>query len=146
MFIIILLLESFSHQSWLIVFHWSLSHKSSQGSRTLLSILADFNNAVVWMVSTWPIFSKFSCPFTNALVAVPRASITNCITVTFMFHSFFQFLFQRYLSIFSLSFNFTLWSSGTEKSTILQVLFFLWIIIRSGRLDDIRWSVCIPKS
>ena len=31
----------------------------------------------------------------------------------------------RYLSFFSLSFNFTLWSAGTAKSTILQVLFFV---------------------
>ena len=50
------------------------------------------------------------------------------------------------LSFFSLSFNFTLWSPGTAKSTILQVLFFLLIIIRSGRLAEIRWSVCISKS
>ena len=36
-----------------MVFHWSLSDsKSPQVSRILLSILAVFNNAVVWMVST----------------------------------------------------------------------------------------------
>ena len=38
-----------------MVFHWSLSdRKSPQVSRTLLSILAIFNNVVVWMVSTGP--------------------------------------------------------------------------------------------
>ena len=31
---------------------------------------------------------------------------------------------SRYLSLFSLYFNFTLWSAGTSKSTILQVLLF----------------------
>ena len=34
--------------------------KSTQVSRTLLSILADFNNAVVWVVSTCPLISKSS--------------------------------------------------------------------------------------
>ena len=47
---------SFSHLRYLMVFHWSLSgNKSPQVSRTLLSILADLNNAVVWMVSTHPL-------------------------------------------------------------------------------------------
>ena len=42
-----------------MVFLWSLSDsKSLQISKTLLCILADFNNAVVWMVSTCPFISK----------------------------------------------------------------------------------------
>ena len=36
-----------------MVFQWSDS-KSPQVSKTLLSTLADLNNAVVWMVSTRP--------------------------------------------------------------------------------------------
>ena len=64
-----------------MVFHGRLSDsKSPQVSRTFLSILAVFNNAVVWMVSTRP------------------------------------------------------------------PAFFLLIIIRSGLLADIRWSVCILNS
>ena len=35
----------------MMVFHWSLSdNKSPQVSRTLLNILTDLNNAVVWVV------------------------------------------------------------------------------------------------
>ena len=70
------------------------------------------------------------------------------ITVTFMFHSsFFNYLaMSRYLSFFLLSFNFTMWSVGTAKYTILQVPFFLFIIITSGYLVEIRWSVCVLKS
>ena len=50
-----------------------------------------------------------------------------------MFHSFFNSLARsRYLSFFSLSFSFILWSTGTAKPTILQVLFYLLSIIRSG--------------
>ena len=64
-----------------------------------------------------------------------------------MFHSFFNSLARsRYLSLFSYTFSFILWSTGTVKSTILQVLFFLLIIIRSGLLAEIRWSVCMSKS
>ena len=64
-----------------------------------------------------------------------------------MFHSFFNSLARsRYLSFFAHSFRFILWSAGTAKSTILQSLFFLLIIIRSGLLAGIRWSVCMLKS
>ena len=74
-----------------MVFHWSLSDcKSPQVSRTLLSILAVFNNAVIWMVSTRPPTFKSSRPFNNPLVTVPKAPITIGTIVTFMFHSFFN--------------------------------------------------------
>ena len=132
-----------------MVFHWNLNDsKSPQVSRTLPSILAILNNAVVWMVSTRPLTSKSSSPFSNPLVTVPRALITIGIIVTCMFHSFFNSLAKsRYLSFFSHSFSFILWSAGTAKSTILRVLFFLLIIIiMSGLLAEIRWSVCTSKS
>ena len=71
-----------------MVSHKSLSDsKSPQVPRTLLSILADLNNAVVWMISICPHISKSFSPCTNPLVTVPRAPIT----VNFIFHSFFQF-------------------------------------------------------
>ena len=128
-----------------MVFHWSLSDsKSPQVSRTRLRILAVLNNAVVWIVSTCPPTSKSSRPFNNPLVIVSKAPIT---IGTFMFYSFFNSLARlRYLSFFSLSFRFILWSAGTAKSTTLQILFFLLIIIiRSGLLARIRWSICMLK-
>ena len=39
--------------------------------RTLLSILADFNNAVVWMVSIFLLISNFSIPLFKSLGKVP---------------------------------------------------------------------------
>ena len=116
------------------------------------------------MVSTRPPTSKSSSPFSNPLVTVPNAPITIGMIITCMFHSFFNSLASsRYLSFFSHSFSFILWSAGTAKSIILQVLvlslslslslssfffffFFFFIIIRSGFLAEIRWSVCISKS
>ena len=70
-----------------MVFHWSLcDSKSPQVSRTLPSILAVLNNAVVWMVSTRPPTSKSSSPFSNPLVTIPNAPITIGIIVISMFH------------------------------------------------------------
>ena len=130
-----------------MVLHWSLSDsKSPQISRTRLRILAVLSNAVVWIISIRPPISKSSRPFNNPLITVPNAPITIGTIVTFMFHSFFNSLARsRYLSFFSLSFRFILWSPGTAKSTILQILFLfffffflLLIIMRSGLLAGIK--------
>ena len=116
---------SFSHQRQLLVFHWSLSDsKSPQVSRTLLKILAVFNNAIVWMDSTRPPTSKSSKPFNNPLVTVPKAPTTIGTIVTFMFHN--SLTRSRYLSFFPHSFSFSLWSVGTTKSTVLQILLFFF--------------------
>ena len=131
-----------------MVFHWSLGdNKCPQVSRTLLSILAVLNNAVVWMVSTHPLISKSASHFNNSLVTVLKVPITIGIIVTFMFNNFFNSLARSgYLSFFPHSFSFILWSPWSAKSTILQIIFVLLIIIRSGRLAEIRWSVCMSKS
>ena len=119
-----------------MIYHWSFSDsRFPQVSRTLLSILADLDNAVVciladlnvvvWMVATRPLISNSSSPFINPLVTVSNAPITIGITVTFIFHSFFGSLARsRYLSFFSPFFSFTLRSAGTTKSTIRLVHFF----------------------
>ena len=89
-----------------MVFHWSLrDSKSPQVSRTLLSILAVFNNAVVWVVSTRPLTFKSSSPFRNPLATVPNAPITIGIIVTFMFHRFF-FQFPSKVDVLILLFTF----------------------------------------
>ena len=117
-----------------MVFHRSLSDsKAPQVSRTLLSILTFLNNVVVLMVSTRPLTSNSSWPFSNPLITVPNAPITIGIIVTCMFHNFFNSLARsRYLSFFSHSFSFILWSAGTAKSTIshslLLVDYFLSLV------------------
>ena len=120
-----------------MVFHWNLSDsKSPQVSRTLLGILAVFNNAVFWMVSTRPPTSKSSSPFSNPLVTVPNAPITIGIIVTSIFHNFFNSLARsRYLSFFSHSFSFILRSAGTAKSTILQIQLLLLLLLLFTSLE-----------
>ena len=133
-----------------MVFHWSLSdRKSPQVIWILFSILAFVNNAEVWMVSTRPPTSKSSSPFNNPSMTVPRAPITIGMIVTLHVSYFFQFTSKVRLSYFSLSFSFILWSAGTANSTISPVFFFfffLLIIIKTGRLAEIRWSICMSKS
>ena len=126
-----------------MVFHWSLSDsKSPQVSRTVLSILAVLSNAVIWIVSTPLPNCKSSRFINNSLFIVPKAPITIGTIVTFMFHSFFNSPARlRYLSFFLHSFSFILWSAGTAKSTISQILFFVVDIIWPGLLAVIRWSL-----
>ena len=82
---VISLLASFSLVRLLIVFPESqYDSEISQISRTLVSILTDLNNVVVWMDSAHPLISK-SC---NPLVTVLSAPITNGTKITFMFHIF----------------------------------------------------------
>ena len=109
-----------------MVFHWSLSDsKFPQVSKHLLSIRADLNNAIVWMISTRLVISKSSNLPTNPLVTEQSSPITISVTFTFMFHNLFNSLARsRYLSLFSPSFSFTLRSARTPKSNIQQVLFF----------------------
>ena len=107
-------------------FHLSLcDNKSPQVSRTLLSILANLNNAVFCMVSTRPPTSKSSSPFSNPLFTVPNAPITIGIIFTCMYHSFLDSLASSsHLSFFSHSFTFILWSAGTTKLTILIIILY----------------------
>ena len=118
-----------------MVFHWSLSDKSLQLSRTLLAVL---NNAVVWMVSTRSPTSKSSSPFNNPLVTVLKAPITIGIIVTFMFHSFFNSLARsKYLFFFSPPFSFIFWSAGDSKVDNFASSLFLLIIMKFGLLAEI---------
>ena len=66
-----------------MIFHLGLSEsKSPKVSRTFLSILVDFCNTVVWIVSTRLFISKSSSPFINPLVTVARALIIIGINFT----------------------------------------------------------------
>ena len=89
----------------MIIFQSSLSDdKSALVCRTLLSILADLNSAVVWMVSIIPLISNTPTIFSKTLRTVPRAPTTG-ITVTFLRFFCFFFVIEQGLST-SLSFRF----------------------------------------
>ena len=110
-------------------FGWSLSDsKSPQVSRSILSILADLNNAVVWIISTRPL-PNLPVPVLVLSWLYRTYQFSFGGTVIFMFYSFFQFFSKVYVLIYLFAFfQFTLWSVGTAKSTMRQVLlfFFFW--------------------
>ena len=113
------------------MFHIS---ESPQVSRTLLSILAVFNNAVVWMVSTRLPTSKSSWPFSKPLVTVPKAPITIGIIVTCMFHSFF-FQFSCKVEVLISLFTFFQFYSVVRRDSkvdnfadFLLFFFFCWLL------------------
>ena len=123
-----------------MVFHWSLSDsKSPQLCRTLLNILAVLNNAVVWMVSTRPPNSKSSSPFDNLLVTVTKVPITIGITVTCMFHSFFQFpsKIEVLILLFTFFQFYSVVSRDNKVDNFAIYFFFVLFIIRFGLLAEI---------
>ena len=108
----------------------SVSWWSFNGQQVSSSLQDSSHNSIVWKVSIRRVISKSSSPCINPLLTVLMASITTDITITFMFHSFFNSKARsRYLSFILLSFNFTLWSAGTAKSAIRQVIIIIIIIL-----------------
>ena len=119
-----------------MVFHWGLSEsKSPHVSCPLLSILADLNDTVVWMVSARPLIFNFASPFSKHSGIFPRAPITTGINVIFIFHSFFFFFFflsllrskYSFLFSFSLIFFVVCWKSKVQ----IQVK-FARLILQDG--------------
>ena len=107
--------------------NWSLSDsKSLQVTRTILSILADLDNILTWMVSSNSLISKSSSPCSNSVVTVPSAPVKNGITVTSILHSFFQFSSKVYvlLSIFAF-FQFQVERQSSQSGKF--VFFFRWL-------------------
>ena len=79
-----------------MIFLWNLSDSKSQVSRALLSIMANLNNVVVWMVSYFQVLQSLY----QSLMTVPITPVTIGIIVTFMFHSIFNSLARsRYFSL-----------------------------------------------
>ena len=69
-----------------------------------------------------------------------------CFVFFCLFVCFFSILWQgRGIYPFHIL-CFIMWSDGTAKSTILQNLFCVCVIIRSGCLAEIRWSARWSKS
>ena len=125
----------------MVSYWWLSDSKSPQVSRSLLSILSELNNTVILMISTRPLISKPSSPFCNIWGSFQVNQLHLVSQLPLCSIVFFKSLVRSlYSSLFSLSFSFILWSAETAKST------FLLTITRSGRLAEIRWSVCMSKS
>ena len=108
-----------------------------QVSRTLLSILADLNNVVVWIFSTRFLISNSSSPFNNPLVTVSRTPITVGINVTFMFRSFFSSLILH-LDFFQVSCSTVFQFSSKVQGTYSLFTFFQFysVVSRDSKVHN----------
>ena len=130
-----------------MVFYWSRSDsKSPRVSQTLLSILVDLNNAIIWMTSTSPLISNFSSSFTKPFQSFPSAPIIIRITVTFLFHIFLEL---EHGPITCLSFHFLGFSfcclPGPQSSQFDRFFYFANNQYFCSSSRD-RWSVYILNS
>ena len=135
-----------------MILHWSLSDsKSPQVFRTLLNILADLINTVVWVVSTRPLISNSSSSFTRSLRIVQSAPVTIDIMLTFMFHSVLSSLAKSW-NLYFFPLSLVVCRDGKVHYLVVFLFFFFFFffflstITWSGRLARIRWPVCISKS
>ena len=137
----------FSCQSYLVSFHWNLSDsKSSQASWTL-SILADLNNAVVWIVFILPLNSNYSNHLSMPLWTVSSAPPTISITVTLMFLSHWGGVgwgvkIQIYLLICSLSLIFTLCPFERQNPQDNQYFLLSFIHNPEVKSSDLYQVIC----
>ena len=97
--------------------------KSPQVSRTLLSILADLNNGVAWMVSTRPPTSESSSPFSNPLVTVPKALLLLLLLNNYQdkcsICSFSLFILEAWdHRLYYNSYSFTIGVRWTDEGTL----------------------------
>ena len=125
--------SSFSHECYVMVSHWSLSDRNSfQVSRILLSILADLNSTVVWVVSNRPLISSLCI---NPLVSVAIAPIAIGIIVTYV-PQFFQF--PSKIKVLILLFAFFQFYSVVIRYSKVQNLASSLFFQMSDRLARIR--------
>ena len=114
---------SFSHLRLLMGFHWSrIDCKSPPVPKNLLSILANLNNAVVWMVLILPASCLFLWgPFLAHQLSLISLSPT-CFPVCLFF---FFFVFSQSQSI-CLSFRFLLFSLCSSEICLTSCSFFFF--------------------
>ena len=129
-----------------MVFHLSLrDSKTPQVSRTLLLILVDLNNTIIWIVSIRLLIPKSPSLFSKSSGDVSSAPVTIGMTVTFMFHGINSLARSMYLFFFFFFF-FHFVVHLDRKVNYTAGSFSSLIITRYGLLARIRWSVCIWKS
>ena len=111
---------SFSHRHQLMELHCRLSdNKTPQISRTLLGILTNLNDVVVWMVVSLLLISspQVAVSIFLSLYRVHQLQLV-LLSLPCSIGFFSSLTRSRYLSLFSLSFSFNLWTARTAKSTI----------------------------
>ena len=129
-----------------MIFCWSHS-KSPKVSRTLLSILVNLNNTLVWMVLILFLVSCSCSLFIKYMEIVPSAQTTIGITVILMSLSFCSSLgIFKYLSVRFLLFC----DLPEQQNSQITNYFFLLINTSPGIVDPFEsqnlWDFCASSS
>ena len=123
--------------------HWSVrGSRSPQVSRTLLSILVDPDNAVVWRVL---IFSLIS----NSLTFHSKHSVTFIKCTNYYWYHCHLYVPRAFLALQARSKYFTLWSGKTTKILKMTRVFLLvyWYLVWPSMQDwVIRLFLKIPEN
>ena len=120
--IIIVIIVNFSHQPSRVVFQWSLcDSKSPRIFMILISIQVDFDSAVAWMLSFFPLIFNTSCHFSRFLETISRTLINIGDTVNFMFLKLFNIIIisssrKVYLFLKCYKDGCKYWSSDNSKA------------------------------
>ena len=123
-----------------------LEFEWQQVSSTLLSILVDVNNAIVWMFSTCPLISKFSSPFINIWGDRSKSTNYNWYHCYLYVSLYFLVLYQGLDIYFSFRYLLILlFGLPGQQSQLFGRLFFFFFffffffltITRSGCLAEI---------
>ena len=147
----------------IIVTHWELftlvladglslslsESKFLQISRTLLSILANLNNSVVWMIFSFSLSSKYSRSFSQTLAIIPSTHIAIGNTVTFVFY----YLFQSSINVCVLTCLFTFFYHFTAlrfffPANVSWCFFFYWVkvtgnLLKSPGFFSVFWPIFV---
>ena len=131
-----------------MVFHWNLSDSISLlVSRTKLSILADLNNAGIWMVSARLPISNISSPLYQAFGDFSKWPSYHWyhrhlhVPQHFLFSGNVQVLFTLFIFFYFHS----VVGQDNKNPLVSGFSFFISISTRSVLLARIRFSVCISK-
>ena len=107
----------------------SLESKWQQVSSTFLSIQADLNTVVVWMVSILRLISTSSHLLSEHLGTVSSTSTTIGIAVIFMFYSFFSF--WQHPSIYEKKKNIYIYISILKSVYLGSKLLFRQVLLKT---------------
>ena len=116
--------------------------KSPQVSRTLLSILADLSNAVVWVVSTRPSISSSSSLLAKLLMTVPSTRIIIGITVNFISHNILSSLASPCLSFHFLWFSLIYFFVSFPPTNVSRWIFAgVWVTDKFSQVSRTLLSI-----
>ena len=118
-------------------------HKSQQVTRTLQRISIDLNSIVDSMVSIFPLISNTFPPQSQAIKNVPSTQFTTGFIVNLIFQNLLSSPGRSmYISLFPLTFIFTLCSAGSAEFTVSWILhcMIFWQELRDLLLSPNPWG------